>query len=500
MTISFETFYKKIGFKEYPFSKWSAEQERDLLPDLFIRPAYYGPIDEIFKSGSGMFLVGERGTGKTAAIYDLIGAASQKNIVVLIDNFSTVSVNYKPEDLYYLIISSLADSLFKKIFKKNKILRALTESQRLLLSYVYKEFTTQTTKAEFARRLEQIQVSGWRRFLYKAYSVFRAPLNYGTSIGINVVTDAVSRSLGHLAPNVAEQQVKEYFPDIPFRSDNTFNSLDASLRLLEGLAEMIGGLKLGHTVIVLDKLDEDPRLEGDAEMIADFLRGVVTATNLHLSPNVQLIASIWSVPFNMLKKQENVRTQKMNVESLLWDRTDLVNALNARIEVFSDKKIESFLSLADSSVSEEMWGKVFELSNKNPRDLWHLMDSIIRQQFKIDPNSQLLSSHAVEQGMNYFVSNFNYYEYYPRRANARANSMDVYAYIRHLLRLADPEFTRNQLTERSGVSGSAANNYVLGMENMGLISSQGQTGGNVNYTIRDPKVKFALQNKLDIIN
>ncbi|HEF4727272.1 TPA: hypothetical protein SAP13_004710 [Burkholderia multivorans] len=498
MDATFESFYKNIGFVEYPFSKWSAEQERDRLHELFVRPSYYGPIDEAFKGGLGMFLIGERGTGKTAAIYDLIRDSKDSNVVVLIDDFSGVPVAYKPEDLYFLIISRVSENIFNKIFQNKRILSRLSDSQRLLLSYVYKEYTTATTKAEFSRRLEQIQVPWWRRVIVKGYGLIRGTLNYGATTAVNLAADSISRALGNLAPNVSDSTVKEYFPDIPFRSDETFNSLEASLRLLECLAELGSQLTLGRTIVVLDKLDEDARLEGDAEHIADFLRGVVTATNLHLSHNIQLIASIWTVPFNMLKKQENVRTQKMNVESLIWDRTDLVRALNNRISVFSNVGVTNYERLGAADVSAELWGEVFGLSNKNPRDLWHLMDNIFRQQFKIDPKSTLISAAAIQEGMKSFVSNFNYYEYYPRRANARANSMDVYAYIRHLLRLASPEFTRNQLTERSGVSGSAANNYVAQMENMGLISSQGQTGGNVNYTIRDPKIKFALENQLEI--
>lgn len=445
-----------------------------------------------------MFLVGERGTGKTAAIYDLIRTAESSNVVVMIDDFSKVPVEYKPEDLYYLIISRTADNIFKRIFDKKQFLSNLNTPQRLLLSYVYKEFTTATTKAELSRQLEQIQVSRTRRFFYKLYALIRHPLNYGTTVVVNVAGEGVARALGNLAPDISEAKVKEYFPDIPFRSDETFNSLDASLRLLERLAELIRELGFGRTIIVLDKLDEDQRLEGDADQIASFLRGVVTATNLHMSGNVQLIASIWTVPFTMLKRQDNVRTQKMNVENLVWDRADLERALNKRMYVFSEKRVEDYCSLAESDVSQQLWEEVFELSNKNPRDLWHLMDQVIRRQFQLDPTATTITANAIQEGMKTFVSTFNYFEYYPRRANARANSMDVYAYIRHLLRLAGPEFTRNQLSERSGVSGSAVNNYVSAMENMGLISSKGQTGGNVNYMIRDPKIRFALQHQLDV--
>ena len=165
-----------------------------------------------------------------------------------------------------------------------------------------------------ARRLEHIQSSFWVRVLRRLYGSLRLPLNFGATVVMNMAGEALSRALGNLTSDVTEAQVREFFPDLPFRSDATFNSLGASFGLLERLAQLVKRLGFGRTIIVLDKLDEDSRLEGDAEKIAYFVRGVITQTNLHLSNNIQLIASIWSVPFNMLLKNDNVRTQKMNVE------------------------------------------------------------------------------------------------------------------------------------------------------------------------------------------
>lgn len=496
--VSFEAFYKKIGFSEYPFAKFSAEQEGERRADLFIRPIYYGPVDEAFRSGQGMFVVGERGTGKTAAIYDFLRVADASSLVVSIDDFSEVPIEYKPHDLYFLIISRTADAVFKRIFAKEDVLRKLTPSQRLLLSYIYKEFTTATTKGELRQRLEQIQYGRVRRWGAKFYNWVRHPLNFGATAAINFAGEAVAKALGNISPDVSEARVKDIFPGIPLKSDESWQDLNASLRLLTQLGQLSKDLGLGQLLIVLDKLDEEARLEGDAEKIKNFVKGVVTETGLYLSGDVQFVASIWSVPFKMLLR-DNVRTQKMSVHELRWEDDDLVRALDKRIEVFSEGKLTSFRSeIAGDDVGDALWNSILNLANGNPRDLWHLVDHMLRSQFALAPGSEKLSARAVELGRRNFVSKFNYFEYYPRKASARSNSMDVYAYIRHLLRLASPEFTRNQLTERSGVSGSAANNYVSAMENMGLISSVGQTSGNVNYIIRDPKIKFALENTIDI--
>lgn len=188
----------------------------------------------------------------------------------------------------------------------------------------------------------------------------------------------------------------------------------------------------------------------------------------------------------------------MNVETLSWDRLSLERALNRRLDVFSSGTIVRYGQIFEQRVEDSTYDLLFHLSNRNPRDLWHALDYVIKEQYRLDASAMAISSNAILEGLRSFVARFNYFEYYPRKADARANNMDVYAYIRHLLRLSSAEFTRNQLTERSGVSGGSANNYVKGMENMGLISSKGQIGGNVNYVIRDPKVRYALENGIDI--
>lgn len=495
-SITFELFYKALGFLEYPFAKWSAEQEKDRQSVLFTRASYFGPIAESFSTGAGMFLVGERGTGKTAAIYELVRTRN-KDLVVLIDNFSKVPVKYTSVELYFLIISSVADRIFKAIFKNNSVLGRLSASQRLLLSYVYKEFTTPTTKGELLKRLEEIQVSKVKRFGLGFYRAIRYVLNFGATTAINLASDAVTKAVGNLAPDISESKVKEYFPDIPLRSDDSFNSLEASLCLLEELAKLSTSLRLGRVVVVLDKLDEDGRLGGDAEKIADFVRGVVTETGLHLSGDVQLVASIWSVPFAMLLK-ENIRTQKMLVQNFVWNDEDLIRALDNRVNVFSNNNVANFKNLVHPGVTDEFWSDSLKLANRNPRDLWHLIDNIMRSQYRLDPNSTVITADAITEGKKVFVKSFNYFEYYPRDSKARRNSMDVYAFIRHLLRLTSAEFTKNQLTERSGVSGSAANTYVGKMQSMGIITTAGQSNGNVNYVIRDPRIRYALENQIEI--
>lgn len=237
-------------------------------------------------------------------------------------------------------------------------------------------------------------------------------------------------------------------------------------------------------------------MENNAEIISEFISPLLTDNKLLENPSIQIVVSVWEVPFSRLTSI--VRTQKHYCPQLNWTIEKLSDALNRRISVFSHGEISNYRNMFSSNVDENCFNSIFELSNGNPRDLWHIFDHIFHSQYEIDPLSTKLSSEAVMNGLTNFVMNFNFYEYYPRKSNAKANTMDVYSYIKHLLKLSDKKFTKNQLNALAQ-TGSSTNNYVIGMENIGLIAKTSEKlNGGVLYQIKDPKVIYAIQNGLDI--
>lgn len=75
--------------------------------------------------------------------------------------------------------------------------------------------------------------------------------------------------------------------------------------------------------------------------------------------------------------------------------------------------------------------------------------------------------------------------------------MEFYSYISHLLKLEDANFTRSHLDRMVGTGGSTQN-YVIGMERIGLVEKTNQNNGVIHYWIKDPKVVYALENNLKI--
>ena len=219
------------------------------------------------------------------------------------------------------------------------------------------------------------------------------------------------------------------------------------------------------------------------------------ASNLLSIKEFQIVYFIWSTPFRFI--EDLVRTQKYYCPSLKWSKQDLEKLLNRRLEFYSVSRITNYKKMFDKTVSEDDIEKVFELANSNPRDLIHIFKILFEEQYRKNPDAVVFTKELLNDALTKFVLDFNYFEYYPRKSNARANTMDIYSYAAHLLKLDNEEFSKNQLNEKAGTGGST-NNYVVSMEKIGLIENIRSDKGNAVYKIKDPKVVFCQRHNLDL--
>ncbi|EHJ95133.1 P-loop ATPase, Sll1717 family [Agrobacterium tumefaciens] len=498
MTATFQDFYKGMGFTEFPFSILNAESEGEKGSDLFVSTSKYGPIIEGFLSGNTMIITGDRGSGKTAIILDFIrkfrtDERLSSGLFVSINDFSSLKSEFSSGDLYKFAIEEIAKEIFTRIARQDVYVSKLGKDEKVGLTYFLHHFVPASTKAELRKKIESIQIGKMQRLLTWCYRVLRFPANVGINAVTHFVSDILSKSLG--GSGSPETAFREYLPDVDLSPTIDFNDVETSFAKLKELVALSRKLGFGRVVLIMDKIDEDPRFHSAAEEIAAFVEPIVSDTKFLLDQDMQVVIALWIAPFNMIK--DKVRTQKVYCAALDWSSRDLEAALNRRTNVYSNLKINSFHELFSEDVTSDTLAYLFRMANKNPRDLWHIMSYIMYSQYDSLSISTKIENNAINSGLNDFVQKFNYYENYPRKANAKASSMDAYGYIKHLLKLSGDHFTRNQLNDAAG-TGSSTLNYCVGMENLGLIEKDGSSSGNINYRIRDPKVTHAITNGLDI--
>lgn len=491
--MTFEEYYKWLGFDEYPFGVYTAEAEAERHEDLYLRPANYSVLIEGLRNTSAI-VIGERGTGKTALSTEA-GKVLERdnNLVVRVDEFSDLRQDYSTEDLYEFLTKRISAAFFMKVADHPLWLERLSKDERIELSLFLHHFVGANTKRQLREKIMRIQNSIYKRWFIVAFNFVRGALNYGIRAAVKIASDALTRHFSALPP--VDFDNTEYFGKLEIEVDDSFTVEQRSYHYLERICRLAHKVGIKKIYVVIDKVDEDTRFRNDAELIADFIKPIASNNKILTADFFHMLMFFWSTSFNYIKSE--VRTNRITFQELVWDPEGLRLVADKRVSVFSGNKLRSLAEVFENVTDEDMH-EIIYMCNRNPRDLWHILDKCIKCQYEIDPTKRV-GQEAIRQGIRSFVTGFNYYEYYPRKANARKNSMDVYAYIKHLLKLDDYRFTKDKLNSMAG-TGSSTSNYVVAMENMGLIArtQEKAQGGAVIYEIRDPKVIYAMKHKIPI--
>ncbi|NJC37237.1 hypothetical protein GGR60_001772 [Xanthomonas arboricola] len=491
--MTFEDFYKNLGLEKYPFGVFTSEGEKDVFDGIYLPPQNHSIILEGLKNTSAI-IVGERGTGKTALSIDLGEKLSiRTNLLVRIEEFSDLSTGYNHNDAYRFLTERIAIEFFLSYAERPSSLWRLSKEDRLDLSMFLHEYLGASTKNLLTEKIKKIQNGPIKRFFIGTYNTCRSVLNYGLAAATMVVSDALTKHFSSLPP--IDTAKSDYLKKLDLEVDTSFEKDRREYFYLEKICVLANKAGFNKIYVFIDKVDEDPRFQNDAEDVADYLRIIASDNKILTSSHFHVVFFAWSTPFNYTR--DSVRTQKISFTSLTWDRPDLEKVLARRIDRYAKKPLTDNvdpLELASTTAKN----LIFEMCNRNPRDLWHIMDKAFQEQFKINPMSKICDE-AIGLAVRRFVVEFNYYEYYPRKSNARSNTMDVYRYIKHLQKLDNPQFTKDRLNTVAKTGGST-NNYVVAMEHMGLIrnTKEKAQGGAVLYEIADPKVRYAMQNGLQI--
>ncbi len=494
--ISFEQFYENIGLIDYPFRDKTAEKEN--VTELFIDPIDFSYLKSDYDHKKSIIICGNRGTGKTMTLLSLQENPTDNRICCSIDCFEKVELSENRIDFYNLLLENLTRELLIFLSKNKRKLKKAIHDDKILISFLIKRFGDNITDNQLYSRLEEIQLSWWQSKLNRFSTPITSILNYGGTAATNFGNELLNKHFSAYLPNINEGEIKRIFPDINFRVEHEFKSVETSYSLLNRVLEMIVRLTGYAPVVFFDRLDEDIRLENDAELTAKFFKDIVCDSALLLNKNIQLIISVWKIPFDMLGSI--FRASKNTVFYIKWNRYQLEKVLNQRLSTFSNGKITNYRDLFDESVTEDILDTIYNLSNSNPRDLWSIYDAIFRQQYSSDSSCNKLTKAAVVEGLHNFVENFQFYEYYPRPKTARKNTNDIYSYIRHLLKLnGTDQFTSEELRNVASTGGSTQN-YITSMMNIGLVNKTGEKrpGGAVIYEISDPKVTYAIHEKVGI--
>lgn len=99
-------------------------------------------------------------------------------------------------------------------------------------------------------------------------------------------------------------------------------------------------------------------MKNNAETVSKFLIPLLSDNKILENQNVQLIISVWEIPFKRILTE--VRTQKYFCPLLSWSIESLEKALNQRLSVFSDGKVVNYKFIFEDSVQRESIDEIFD--------------------------------------------------------------------------------------------------------------------------------------------
>lgn len=478
--------FSNMGFEKNPFSKFSAEDERDYLKEIYVTPRFYQTLIEELVEGNSRYLLGERGVGKSALMFYLIEDLKIKGIYpVLIDEYDGTPIKNNGYELLLLVERCIITQLGIELLCNQSKIKRLAKDDREKLAFLINVFFKNISKNKVKELYEEISGEKKKNVFKRLCNYFLIrPINIILSGASNVAGITVSRALG--LPIIDNNVV--YIQFISELSENgedkeyskmNYKDIKEILRETAVLIEKLGYRKL---VVFFDKVDEYSKLKSQIDLIVDFIEPITTDTSLIYSQEFGFEFLLW----NKLKekmKEKQVRFDKARPIDIDWSKDELKKILSHRLSFFSDHKVK----VEDVFVDSKKLNKVIELANGSPRQLTMLLARIYDEQSKIDGNVKKFSDDAVKQGMNSFCQNFEYELFYPQMA-----IKDV---VNRILKVGKTEFIISDLASATKKSIPTATNWVRTMKNVGFVEEiEGEISGKAKvYKVIEPKIRYMVE-------
>lgn len=491
--------YQSLGFGKNPFSTFSAEEEKSFLGRVYVSPPFYDTIKNDIASGHSRFLLGARGIGKTALLFQLKEAVVEEGLyAVIVDDFDEMHTKNNRFQFLSIVLTKLVTNFSIELLKDRKRIKRLSKHQKEKLSLIMGCFFKTLSRCEYEDTYASVSNYKIKNFFIHLYNlIFNKPLNVAISGGIEIVSETVRKSLGLPPPN-SDDFYKKYIPEMRTETIKTIGELD-SYRELKSIFQdftfIVRSCGFKNTVIFFDKIDEYAKLNGNIVSISNFLSDFLQDTDLLMSENCAFVFSLWDA----LKPElahAGVRFDKIKPVDITWNNVSLVNMLEKRISFFSDKK-KSLQDIFETAEYENTIDAIIELSSKSPRYLLRQLSYIYDAQAVADQSYKCFSKNSIAEGQLTYAKLFEYYAIYPSKKGSKE---DILSNINRLLKIGKLTVRTKDYADVYKVSVPTAISYIKIAQEYNLIKELPETDAGAKlYDVLDPVIKHLIKSGVDEI-
>lgn len=355
-----------------PFSKFSAEEELDVLNEIFYKPPFYNQLLNLIVDGNSRFILGQRGQGKSAIIHKLFHDLSQKNTLpLLITRYDGVPQTNNTKYFLYIIIQNITLGLAKRFSEDKSLLKHLSKCQRTKFNVLLEMFYDIKWAPDFVETANTIRNKKRTIWWQRKWNNNLKHINDIADGVLRVTAEIIRRTLFGDSSFNFDDAHHDYFSTINVDKFNSFTIDGVDNVDLRELMDMLGLLLdlskdvgFESIIILFDKIDEYPLLKSDVEKVSVFMQDLLSDTDFLYTPKLGVVFSLWSeVKRNLNSK--GIRFDKFQDVDIRWKDEDLERIMNHRLAFYSINK-ESPVTLGALIPEDSTKKLVLELADKSP--------------------------------------------------------------------------------------------------------------------------------------
>ena len=484
-------FEKNFHFDESPFSHYVAENEPDILSYAVV-PPYFDVAKRRAITPSSHILFGARGAGKSATrlstereLWARHASGERTPLPVPMVDFSRALEAKKIEDV-------TSDDLIKEI--------AFCTIESLLLWISDQEdgvdYVELLEKEELTLLVALAQVfyfsipEGGRRLSHQsAMRLLRQNWRSRTVNWAGRKWNAISSIVAEIASSLAKKyaETKDLKAEISMLlSDN--GSISSHVTVLTKLVEVAHLFGFSGVSVFVDKVDEHPKTQSSAESSARLVFPILCHVQLLEVEGFGWQFFLWDrIRPHLTEGPLAIRLDKIAHSEVSWSEDFLRSMLDARVNFFSSKKVQSLEGLAEKSYNAtEKVVEAMQLAVHSPRELIRLFDTVAREfdaKYASSTESRLLSIDDFDVGMDSYVSDVVWGIY----------ERDI---LSQIISLEKVKFINKEVQAAFKISAPGATNRIVKWEASGAVGLTGKRdadgggGGKPSneYSVIDPRI------------
>jgi hypothetical protein len=307
--------------------------------------------------------------------------------------------------------------------------------------------------------------------------------------------DSISKIFATVLAGLSKKHISEDF-DVADSAEKILLSLKsdspaAARAILSKLVELVRAFGFSGVCVLIDKVDETAATSNSAEATAKLVYPILDHIQLLEVEGFSWIFFLWSNVQLHFNGKYKVRLDKISHANITWTKEGLREMIDARVEFFSDKKMD-FAGMFDNGVDiEDIFGRAVSLSMKSPRELIKLFDTIVREH-DARGAADLLDQQSVDIGSDKYVIE-TIGTWYSDKL------------LQQVLRLGEVSFVNKDVQSKFKISDQGARKKIQTWEDVGLVKQEGtlpsDAGGKPvhRYVVADPRVARMIERRLNEI-